>query len=119
MADLKRRAATPSSRAKAPTTWVIDQRRGERSVPATATGVAGDLGAPATDDARDLCEEVCAAVDFYEWWADSTPPNSGPSRETSVNSLSWCRFDDSRGSNPLFLAYLAYFNDMVEIAKSP
>jgi len=56
------------------TTWVIDQRRGERSVPATATGVASDLGTPATDDARDLCEEVCAAVDFYEQRADGLDP---------------------------------------------
>jgi len=67
-----------------PTTWVIDQRRGERSVPATATGVASDLGAPATDDARDLCEEMCAAVDFY---ADRTGGLDPAELRVGVDSL--------------------------------
>lgn len=49
-----------------PTTWIIDQRRGERSVPVTATGVTADLGSSATDDARSLCDEVRTAIDFYE-----------------------------------------------------
>lgn len=55
-------------------TWIVDQRRGERSVPATATGVTDDLGSPATDDARDLCEEVQTAVDFYDRTVDQLDP---------------------------------------------
>ncbi|WP_135824301.1 DUF7504 family protein [Halorussus ruber] len=57
-----------------PTTWVIDQRRGERSVPATATGVTDELDPLETDDARQLREEIQTAISFYDEQADGLAP---------------------------------------------
>lgn len=57
-----------------PTTWIIDQRQGERSVPATASGVTDELNPLKTDDASQLCEEVRTAIDFYDAEADGLDP---------------------------------------------
>lgn len=57
-----------------PTTWIIDQRRGERSVPAPASGVTSDLDPLVTDDAQQLCNEIQAAISFYEREADGLDP---------------------------------------------
>lgn len=57
-----------------PTTWIIDQRRGERSVPATASDVAPDLDPVPSADARQLCDEVQTAISFYDEQADGLDP---------------------------------------------
>ncbi|WP_276301850.1 DUF7504 family protein [Halorussus lipolyticus] len=57
-----------------PTTWIIDQRQGERSVPATASGVTDELNPLQTDDARQLREEVQTAISFYDEQADGLDP---------------------------------------------
>ncbi|WP_128476170.1 DUF7504 family protein [Halorussus pelagicus] len=57
-----------------PETWVIDQRRGERSVPASAERFARDSEPLETDDARQLCEEIQTAIRFYDERADGLAP---------------------------------------------
>lgn len=57
-----------------PTSWIIDQRRGERSVPVTANCVTSDLNPPETDDAQQLCDEVQTAISFYEKQASGLDP---------------------------------------------
>lgn len=57
-----------------PTTWLVDHRTGERSVPATAADVTADLSPPETDDARALRDEIHAAISFYEERADGLDP---------------------------------------------
>ncbi|UPV74753.1 hypothetical protein M0R89_01460 [Halorussus limi] len=57
-----------------PTTWIIDQRRGERSVPATAQGFTPDSDSLRTDDARQLCDEIQTAISFYDERADGLDP---------------------------------------------
>lgn len=49
-----------------PTTWLVDQRCGERSVPATAASVTAELDPLNTDDARQLREEIQTAISFYD-----------------------------------------------------
>ncbi|WP_276279191.1 DUF7504 family protein [Halorussus caseinilyticus] len=57
-----------------PTTWIIDQRRGERSVPATAGGVTAGLDPLGSDDARQLCDEIQSAIAFYDEKAEGLDP---------------------------------------------
>lgn len=57
-----------------PTTWLVDQRNGERSVPETATNVTDDLCSPEMDDTSKLCNEVQAAISFFEEEADGLAP---------------------------------------------
>ncbi|WP_135852935.1 DUF7504 family protein [Halorussus salinus] len=67
------RLPTDTSR-DAPETWVIDQRSGERSVPATARGFMPDSDTLQTDDAQQLCDEVQAAISFYAEETDGLDP---------------------------------------------
>lgn len=60
-----------------PDTWIIDQRQGERSVPAsaaTAVDSTPDLDPSGTDDARQLYEEVQTAISFYDEKTDGLDP---------------------------------------------
>jgi hypothetical protein len=56
------------------TTWVVDQRNGERSVPADATSVTSTLEPPERNDAEQLCEELRTAIGFFEERADELEP---------------------------------------------
>lgn len=49
-----------------PTTWTIDQRHGELSVPTCATSVTSEPEVPDESDLTHVCEEVQTAIDFYE-----------------------------------------------------
>jgi hypothetical protein len=60
--------------AEDPTTWVVDERRAERSAPATASGATAELDPVGSDGARRLCNEIEAAVDFYDEYADGLEP---------------------------------------------
>lgn len=57
-----------------PDTWIIDQRCGERSVPATAGDFTTDLRTPETADAQALCNEIQTAISFYDEKADGLDP---------------------------------------------
>lgn len=57
-----------------PTTWVIDQRCGERSVPTAAADVAADSDCLETSDARALCNEIQTAISFFDEQADGLAP---------------------------------------------
>lgn len=48
------------------TTWIIDQRNGERSIPAAATSAASYLDPPEKDNVRQLRDEIQTAISFYE-----------------------------------------------------
>ncbi|WP_231184434.1 hypothetical protein [Haladaptatus sp. DYF46] len=48
------------------TTWVIDQRNGERSIPAAASSAASYLDPPRKDNIHQLGEEIQTAIGFYE-----------------------------------------------------
>jgi hypothetical protein len=48
------------------TTWVIDQRNRERSIPAAATSAVSYLDPPEKDNAHQLGEEIQTAISFYE-----------------------------------------------------
>ncbi|MCO8244383.1 MULTISPECIES: hypothetical protein [unclassified Haladaptatus] len=49
-----------------PTTWIIDQRNGERSIPVDATSAASYLRPPEKDNVRQLRDEIQTAISFYE-----------------------------------------------------
>lgn len=57
-----------------PETWTIDQRRGERSVPATARDFTSGLDSLQTDDAQQLCNEIQTAISFYDEKVDGLDP---------------------------------------------
>lgn len=57
-----------------PTTWVIDQRCGERSVPTTEANATPNLDSLETGDARQLCNEIQTAISFYDERADGLAP---------------------------------------------
>ncbi|WP_458206768.1 DUF7504 family protein [Haladaptatus sp. NG-SE-30] len=48
------------------TTWLIDQRHGERSVPAAATAVTSYLNPPQKNDIHQLRDEIQTAISFFE-----------------------------------------------------
>lgn len=48
------------------TTWIIDQRNGERSIPAAATSAASYLDPPEKDDVHQLRDEIQTAISYYE-----------------------------------------------------
>ncbi|WP_115863040.1 DUF7504 family protein [Halorussus litoreus] len=55
-------------------TWIIDQRRGERSVPATAGTLTSELGSLQLDDIQQLRNEIQTAISFYDENADGLDP---------------------------------------------
>lgn len=57
-----------------PTSWVIDQRCGERSVPATEASGLADSDCSETCDAHQLCNEIQTAISFYDEQADGLDP---------------------------------------------
>lgn len=74
-----------------PNTWIIDQRCGERSVPATAGDFTTDLGTLESGDARELCDEIQTAISFYDEKADGLDPAE---LRVGVDSLSPLVRDD-------------------------
>ncbi|RBI64080.1 hypothetical protein DMJ13_06185 [halophilic archaeon] len=56
------------------TTWIVDQRNCERSIPADATSVTSNLEPPERNDVGQLCEELRTAIGFFEERADGLDP---------------------------------------------
>lgn len=57
-----------------PDTWIIDQRCGERSVPATAGSFTSDLGPLEAGDAQQFSNEIQTAISFYDEKAEGLDP---------------------------------------------
>lgn len=56
------------------TTWTIDQRHGELSVPTCATDFTPELEIPEENDLTQLCKEVQTAISFYDEKTDGLDP---------------------------------------------
>ncbi len=56
------------------TTWLIDQRNGERSIPVAATSAASHLRPPEKDNVRQLRGEIQTAISFYDERSEGLDP---------------------------------------------
>ncbi|WP_435152081.1 DUF7504 family protein [Haladaptatus sp. DFWS20] len=80
LARIDRTISSPESRlpestsVESSTTWVLDQRNGERSIPTAATPIASHLELPEKDNVCQLRAEIQTAISFFEERADGFDP---------------------------------------------